>query len=706
MYLHLLNKAFIHASCLRNGLSKVPGGLSLSRNSLIQHESSYIRTQSRNFLQKAFKASQTTAKSSTLNCGNILKSICYSSGFLIFPFSKNLFFQTAQCERLKLSHKTRISSLHDQKHNKKDAKFNWAMLWELMKPDIMWFVFAAVCAFAVALVNVKIPLLLGGLVNSITTLLRHESEIGDVFEELYGPCKKLVISYIIQSSLTFLYITSLSCFGERLAARLRIKLFQNLMEQDVAFFDEHKTGEVINRLTTDIQDFKSSFKQVVSQGLRSVTQAIGGGMTLYALSPKLTYLMLLVLPGIIMVGTGLGSLLRKLSKDAQEQISLAMAIADEAVGNIRTVRAFAMENKEIGWYAKEIQESRFQYEILGAGIGAFQALSNFAINGIILLVLYTGTVLIDRKEMAAGDLMSYLVATQSIQKSLSTISILFGQMVRGISSGARVFEYMESRPSMRLSGGLRIDKSALKGHIEFKNVSFAYPTRADQVVIEDLSLNIEPGKTVALCGSSGSGKSTIAALIERFYDVQGGEVIIDGLNIKELDPSWVRGELIGYINQEPTLFATTVMENIRYGSPMATDQEVYEAAKRANADEFIKGFPQGYNTVVGERGTTVSGGQKQRIAIARALLKNPKILILDEATSALDAESERIVQSALDNLIKGRTVIVIAHRLSTIQNADLIAAISKGKIVEMGSHSQLLEKNGLYADLIRRQTQG
>jgi len=333
-------------------------------------------------------------------------------------------------------------------------------------------------------------------------------------------------------------------------------------------------------------------------------------------------------------------------------------------------------------------------------------MANFAINGIVLLVLYTGTVLIDSKEMAAGDLMSYLVATQSIQKSLATISVLFGQVVRGMSSGARVFEYMEIRPTMRLSGGLRIPKESIKGHISFSDVKFSYPTRPDQVVIHNLNLDIAPGKTVALCGSSGSGKSTIAALIERFYDVEGGSILIDGVNIKDLDPSWVRGELIGYINQEPTLFATTVMENIRYGSPDATDQEVYEAAKRANANDFIKGFPQGYNTMVGERGTTVSGGQKQRIAIARALLKNPRILILDEATSALDAESERIVQDALDKLIKGRTVIVIAHRLSTIQNADLIAAISKGKIIELGSHADLLQKNGLYADLIRRQTQG
>jgi len=235
-------------------------------------------------------------------------------------------------------------------------------------------------------------------------------------------------------------------------------------------------------------------------------------------------------------------------------------------------------------------------------------------------------------------------------------------------------------------------------------VKFTYPTRPDQLVLDSLSLEVKAGKMTALCGSSGPGKSTIAALIERLYDIDGGTIEIDGVDIKELDPSWVRGELIGYINQEPTLFATSVMENIRYGAPYAKDQEVIEAAKKANADGFIRAFPQGYDTIIGERGATVSGGQKQRIAIARALLKDPRILILDEATSALDAESERMVQDAIDELIRGRTVIVIAHRLSTIQNADVIAAVSHGKIMEVGTHDELLTKNGLYAELIRRQT--
>jgi len=621
----------------------------------------------------------------------------------VVPVARNLLFQTANCEKFKLSHRNRISP-SKQVLQKREPRFNWRLFWELIEPDVILFILAAISALAVALVNIKLPILLGELINSITIIVRDDTNNNNIYNTLYEPCKKLIFNYALQSILTCTYITLLSCFGERLATRMRVKLFKSLMEQDMSFFDGHKTGEVINRLTTDIQDFKSSFKQIISQGLRSTTQIIGCGLTLFSLSPKLTSLMVLILPGIILIGSGLGTLLRQVSRRAQEQISVAMSVADEAIGNIRTVRAFAMEHKEIGWYTSEIQKAQFYNEVLGAGVGAFQGLTNFAINGIVLVVLYTGAMLIDSNELRAGDLMSYLVATQTVQRSLGSISILFGQVVRGMSAGARTFEYMELRPSLKLCGGKKLAKDKIIGNITLEDVRFSYPTRPDHVVMDKLSLNVEAGKVMALCGASGSGKSTIAALIEGFYNVDGGSIKVDGVDVRDLDPSWMRGDLIGYINQEPTLFATTVLENIRYGSPQATDKQVIEAAKQANADQFIRGFPQGYDTMVGERGATVSGGQKQRIAIARALLKNPKILILDEATSALDAESERIVQTALDKLIQGRTVLVIAHRLSTIQNADKIAVMSHGSIQEIGTHDELLKRNGLYADLIKRQT--
>lgn len=262
---------------------------------------------------------------------------------------------------------------------------------------------------------------------------------------------------------------------------------------------------------------------------------------------------------------------------------------------------------------------------------------------------------------------------------------------------------MTLHPSILLSGGCCIPRDQLRGAISFQGVSFSYPCRPSFPVLQDFTLELPPGKTVALVGQSGGGKTTVASLLERFYDPTAGRVMLDGWDLRDLDPSWLRGQAIGFISQEPVLFGTTIMENIRFGKPGATDEEVYAAAREANAHDFISRFPDGYNTVVGERGATLSGGQKQRLAIARALIKQPAVLILDEATSALDAESERVVQEALDRASTGRTVLVIAHRLSTIRGAHRIIVMAYGRVCEMGTHEELLKKAGLYADLVRRQ---
>ncbi|XP_053553174.1 mitochondrial potassium channel ATP-binding subunit, partial [Bombina bombina] len=473
--------------------------------------------------------------------------------------------------------------------------------------------------------------------------------------------------------------------------------------QDVAFFDAHKTGLLVNRLTSDVQEFKSSFKQVISQGLRNLTQTVGCFVSLYYISPKLTGLLLVVMPVLVGAGALIGSFLRRLSRNAQEQVARATGLADEALGNVRTVRAFAMESREVDLYSAEVDKSSQQNEILGVGIAVFQGLSNVALNCIVLGTIFAGGSLMAGNELSAGDLMSFLVASQTVQRSMANMSVLFGQVVRGLSAGGRVFEFMSQEPEIPLTGGKKL--SALKGEVHFRDISFSYPTRQGHQVLKSFDLHLPPGKTVAIVGQSGGGKSTVAALLERFYDPSCGAVLLDGVDIRTLDPSWMRGEVIGFINQEPVLFGTSIMENIRFGRPDATDTDVFDAAKQANADGFIRSFPEGYGTMLGERGVTLSGGQKQRVAIARALLKDPKILILDEATSALDAESERAVQLALDRATSGRTVLVIAHRLSTIADADIIVVLSKGHVVEQGTHHELLRKGGLYAELIKRQSQ-
>ncbi|XP_051738507.1 mitochondrial potassium channel ATP-binding subunit [Ctenopharyngodon idella] len=583
----------------------------------------------------------------------------------------------------------------------KIPEFSWAVLWEFVRPHLLALIGAIILAFGAAALNIQIPLMLGDLVNVVARHMREQA--GHYVRDIQAPAMKLLGLYGLQGLLTSGYIILLSRVGERVAADMRTTLFMSLLRQDVAFFDANKTGQLVNRLTSDIQEFKSSFKLVISQGLRSATQTVGCFFSLYIISPKLTGLTVVILPCLVGAGALIGSFLRKLSRKAQEQVAKATGVADEALGNVRTVRAFAMEDRELEMYAAEVKKSAAMNETLGTGIAVFQGLSNIVLNCIVLGTIFAGGSLMARNDMTPGDLMSFLVASQTVQRSLASISILFGQMVRGMSAGARVFEYLTLEPTVPLTGGGRIPLKSLTGRVDFMNINFSYPTRPGNQILKNFNLTLPPCKTVAIVGESGGGKSTVAALLERFYDPSGGVVMLDGLDIRTLDPSWLRGHVIGFISQEPVLFGTSVMENIRFGKPSATDAEVMAAAKQANAHNFITGFPDGYNTVVGERGVTLSGGQKQRIAIARALIKNPSILILDEATSALDAESERVVQDALDRATTGRTVLIIAHRLSTIRAADLICVMSNGRIVEAGTHLDLLSKGGLYAELIKRQ---
>uniref|UniRef100_A0A8C0W8U7 Mitochondrial potassium channel ATP-binding subunit n=1 Tax=Castor canadensis TaxID=51338 RepID=A0A8C0W8U7_CASCN len=528
-----------------------------------------------------------------------------------------------------------------------ESRFNWKLFWHFLRPHLLLLGAAIVLALGAALINVQIPLLLGQLVEIVAKYTRDH--MGSFTSESRSLGTQLLILYGIQGLLTFGYLVLLSHIGERMAVDMRRALFSNLLRQDIAFFDARKTGQLVSRLTTDVQEFKSSFKLVISQ------------------------------------------------------IARATGVADEALGNVRTVRAFAMEQREEERYRAELEGCRCKAEELGRGVAMFQGLSNIAFNCMVLGTLFIGGSLVAGQQLTGGDLMSFLVASQTVQRSMASLSVLFGQVVRGLSAGTRVFEYMALSPCIPLSGGCYIPKKHLCGSIKFQNVSFSYPCRPGFEVLKDFTLTLPPGKIVALVGQSGGGKTTVASLLERFYDPTAGVVMLDGHDLRTLDPSWLRGQVVGFISQEPVLFGTTIMENIRFGKAEASDEEVYTAAREANAHEFISSFPEGYNTVVGERGATLSGGQKQRLAIARALIKQPTVLILDEATSALDAESERVVQEALDRASAGRTVLVIAHRLSTVRAAHCIVVMANGQVWEAGTHEELLKKGGLYAELIRRQ---
>ncbi|XP_057586433.1 mitochondrial potassium channel ATP-binding subunit isoform X2 [Hippopotamus amphibius kiboko] len=528
-----------------------------------------------------------------------------------------------------------------------EPRFNWKLFWQFLRPHLLVLGAAVVLALGAALVNVQIPLLLGQLVEIVAKYTRDH--MGSFLTESRNLSTRLLVLYGLQGLLTFGYLVLLSRIGERMAVDMRRALFSNLLRQDIAFFDAKKTGQLVSRLTTDVQEFKSSFKLVISQ------------------------------------------------------VARATGVADEALGNVRTVRAFAAEQREEERYRAELEGSRSKAEELGRGIALFQGLSNIAFNCMVLGTLFIGGSLVAGQQLTGGDLMSFLVASQTVQRSMANLSVLFGQVVRGLSAGARVFEYMTLSPGIPLSGGCCIPRGHLHGCITFHNVCFSYPCRPGFQVLRDFTLTLPPGKIVALVGQSGGGKTTVASLLERFYDPTAGVVTLDGRDLRTLDPSWLRGQVIGFISQEPVLFGTTIMENIRFGKLDASDEEVYAAAREANAHEFITSFPEGYNTIVGERGATLSGGQKQRLAIARALIKQPAVLILDEATSALDSESERVVQEALDRASAGRTVLVIAHRLSTVRGAHQIVVMAHGRVCEVGTHEELLKKGGLYSELIRRQ---
>ncbi|NXW77232.1 ABCB8 protein, partial [Hirundo rustica] len=609
--------------------------------------------------------------------------------------------------------------------------FDWPLFWTFLRPQLLALSAAVVLALGAALLNVRIPVLLGQLVNVVARCAR--GHVPTYLREVRRPALRLLAVYCLQvradppkggwgvpgappgppdpppipqGLLTFGYIALLARVGEQVAGNMRKALFSALLRQEVAFFDATRTGQLVARLTADVQEFKSSFKLAISQGLRSGTQTAGCFVSLYLLSPKLTGLLLVALPVLVSAGAFIGAFLRSLSRQAQEQVAKATVVADEALGNVRTVRAFAMEEQQAGLFRAEVDRAGHLSEQLGFGIAAFQGLSNLALNGIVLGTIFVGGSLMAGDELSPGDLMSFLVASQTVQRwglGLWGAPAVPPQVVRGLSAGARVFELLRLEPQVPLQGGVTIPAHSLCGHISFNRVSFSYPTRPGYRVLQDFSLTLPPCQTVAIVGPSGGGKSTVAALLERFYEPTAGTITLDGHDIASLDPSWLRGQVIGFISQEPVLFGTTIMENIRFGKPGASDAEVYEAARLANADGFIRSFPEGYDTVVGERGTALSGGQKQRIAIARALLKDPAVLILDEATSALDAQAERAVQEALDRAATGRTVLLIAHRLSTIQGAHLIAVLAQGRVAEAGTHEELVRRGGLYAELIRRQ---
>jgi ABC transporter fused permease/ATP-binding protein len=488
--------------------------------------------------------------------------------------------------------------------------------------------------------------------------------------------------------------------GERIVARLRHDAYAKLLEQEIAFFDEHKTGDLTSRLASDTTVLQNAVSVNLSMAMRNFASVAGGMAMLFVTSWRLTLLMLAVVPAVAFGAVIYGRRVRKLSREVQDALGRASAVGEESLVGIRTVRAFASEDHEAKRYGDAVERSFQLAKKRNVMTGVFIGIAMSSATAAIALVMGYGGRLVAASAMSVGQLTSFLVYTLVVAFALGALGDLWADFMRAAGAAERVFEITDRVPSIASRGGEAPD--AVTGLIELSKVDFAYPTRPDATVLSQLDLRIEPGHVVAVVGSSGAGKSTIAALLSRLYDPTRGAVRLDGRDLRELDPQWLRRQ-VGVVAQEPMLFSSTISENIRYGRTGASDAEVEHAARVANAHDFITRFPDGYKTLVGERGVQLSGGQKQRIAIARAVLKDPKILVLDEATSALDAESEHLVQEALDRLLEGRTTLVIAHRLSTVKNADRVLVLDGGRVVQQGTHQELVGEAGLYRKLVERQ---
>jgi ATP-binding cassette subfamily B protein len=410
--------------------------------------------------------------------------------------------------------------------------------------------------------------------------------------------------------------------------------------------------------------------------------------------------MLLVVPAVAVGAVFYGRKVRALARRQQDALADAGHVAEESLSAIRTVRAFAAEQAEAARYGKAVEASfRLALRRTGAA-AAFMGAASAGIYVAIAVVLGYGGTLVVAGELSAGALTSFLVYTLLIAMGLGTLADIWAEAMRGLGAAERVFDLTERAPRMPLTGGRVLER--VEGRLAYEGVRFTYPSRPTQEVLRGVDLVVAPGEAVALVGPSGGGKSTLGSLLVRLYDPTHGRVTLDGADLRTLDPSWLRRQ-VGVVSQEPVLFSTTIAENVRYGRTDATDTEVRAAVRAANAEGFVAAFPDGLDTKVGERGQQLSGGQKQRIAIARALLKDPRILLLDEATSALDAESEGLVQDALTRLMKGRTAVVIAHRLSTVIGADRVVVIDGGRAVEQGPHAALVGAGGVYARLVEKQ---
>lgn len=515
----------------------------------------------------------------------------------------------------------------------------------------------------------------------------------------------LVLAFMLQAVFSFMRIYLFADVTERAMAQLRQDTYSHLIELPMSFFAKNRVGELNSRISNDISQLQETFMTTLAELVRQIITILFGVALLLFFSVELALVMLLSVPTVMLAAYFFGMFIRKLSKQSQEKLAAAQVIVDETLQGIQNVKAYSNEFFERVRYNRATEDVRLLAMKGAKWRGAFASFVILGLFGAIVLVIWYGVRLKNAGEIGLDVLMSFVLYSVFVGGSFAGVANVFGKVQKAIGATESLFDLMEEEQETYLKDD-NPKTVTLDGNIEFKEVSFAYESRSDRTVIKNLSFRVRSGQTVALVGASGSGKSTIASLILQFYKPNEGMLLFDGLPAMEYSLKELRSNM-ALVPQEVLLFGGSIRENIAYGKPSATEKEILSAAEKANALEFIRNFPEGLDTIVGERGIQLSGGQRQRIAIARAILKNPKILILDEATSSLDSESERTVQQALDRLMQGRTSIVIAHRLSTIKGADNILVIDHGVLREQGNHESLMEiPNGVYRNLTDLQILG
>ena len=568
-------------------------------------------------------------------------------------------------------------------------------LFSYFKPHRFKYYLGLFFLFLTGITALIFPKLIGDMVDTAEEAMLADIDRIAIF---------LLIVFIFQAIFSFFRIYLFVNVTEHVLADLRKDTYNKLIRLPMSYFSQNRVGDMNSRIATDINMLSDTFTTVVAEFLRQSMLIVGGIAFLAYTSVELTLVMLGIVPLVAVFAVVFGRIIRRISKETQDRIADSNTIVEETLSGITNVKSFANEMYESVRYSKST-EAIIEKALEGARArGFFASFIIFCLFGSIVGVIWYGARLVNQDLMTFGNLIQFVLYSVFVGASIGGIAEMYAQIQKAIGAAERILEIMDEEPEPYEAAN-PASITAISGSLKFDNVQFRYPSRPDISVLNGVSFDAKQGETIALVGPSGSGKSTIAALVLRFYDPDSGTITIDGVDSKDMGLEFLRNQM-AIVPQDVILFGGTIRENIEYGKPGASLDEIISAAKKANAHIFIDGFPEKYDTVVGERGIQLSGGQRQRIAIARAVLKDPRILILDEATSSLDSESERLVQEALDKLMVGRTSLVIAHRLSTIRKADRILVLDKGTITENGRHEELLAKEGgLYKGLLELQMQ-